>query len=102
MRAIEDQENGYTWYSGEMRNRAATVLDLAVRMSALKSVLDQIKAEAENLRQLFFSDAEQKEMQAISDGFDLEMRKTKQSILSNLMTYRRLGWSKIFDEEQRQ
>ncbi|WMJ83320.1 hypothetical protein ACS3UN_09605 [Oscillospiraceae bacterium LTW-04] len=102
MHVIEDQENDYTWYSEEMRSRVAMIFDLAAQMSELRNVLEQIKAEAKSLRQLFFSDEEQKEMQALSSGFDLEMRRTKQSILNNLMTYRQFGWSKIFDEGKRE
>ena len=102
VRVIENQENDGTWYSEAVRSRVLAVFDLVVGMSTFRGVLDQIKAEAENLRQLFFSDKEQKEMQAISSGFDLEMRRTKQSILNNLKTYRQFGWAKNFEEEKRE
>lgn len=101
VRVIENQENDGTWYSEAVRSRVLAIFDLVVGMSTFRGVLDQIKAEAENLRQLFFSNKEQKEMQAISSGFDLEMRRTKQSILNNLKTYLQFGWAKNFEEEKR-
>lgn len=102
MRVIENQENDDAWYSGAVRSRVLAVFDLVIGVSPFRSVLNQIKAEAENLRQLFFSEKEQTEMQAISSGFDLEIRRTKQSILNNLMTYRQFGWAKNFEEEKRE
>lgn len=102
MRVIENQENDGTWYSEAVRSRVSAIFDLVIGVSTFRGVLDQIKAEAENLRQLFFSDKEQEEMQAIFSGFDLEMRRTKQSILNNLKTYRQFGWAKNFEEEKRE
>ena len=102
MRVIENQGNDGAWYSEAVRSRVLAVFDLVIGVSTFRGILDQIKAEAENLRQLFFSDKEQQEMQAISSGFDLEMRRTKQSILNNLKTYRQFGWAKNFEEEKRE
>ena len=99
MRVIENQENDGDWYSEAVRSRVLAVFDLVIGVSTFRGILDQIKAEAENLRQLFFSEKEQAEMQAIASGFDLEMRTTKQSILNNLMTYRQSGWAKNFEEK---
>lgn len=102
MRVIENQENDGAWYSEPIRGRVLAVFNLIVKTSSFRSVLNQIKAEAENLRQLFFSEKEQMQMQAIYSRFDLEMRTTRQSILNNLMTYRQFGWAKNFEEEKRE
>lgn len=102
MRVIENQKNDVAWYSETVRSRVLAVFNLVIETSSFKSVLNQIKAEAENLRQLFFSEKEQTQMQAIYNRFDLEMRTTKQSILNNLMTYRQFGWAKNFEEEKRE
>lgn len=100
MGAKDGAQNGYAWYSDAVKEQVSAAFEAALQLSALKTVLGQIKAEAVSLRPLFFSEKDRKNMQERYDMFDLEMGKTKQSILSNLMTYRQSGWLKLFDGEK--
>ncbi len=100
MGAEDRAQNGCEWYSDAERAQVAAAFEAASQLFALKTILERIKAEVTNLRPLFFSESEKEEMQQRQERFDLEMRKTKQSILNNLTTYQQSGWPKLFDGEK--
>ena len=97
---IENDSDGYELYPEDLKARVETVFRAAGRVSELRSVLTQVKAEAVNLRALFFTDEEQREIQDTLRNLDATMQKAHYCITQNLEAYQESKWTEIMDEEQ--
>ena len=95
---IENTDAGQELYSEDLKARVETVFHLASQVSELRNVLPQIKAEAVNLRKLFLTDEDQKEMQKKLRDFDKTMQKSIFFISKYLEAYQASRWSEIIDE----
>lgn len=97
---IENQDDGHALYTEEVKARVETVFHAVSRVSELRRVLTQIKAEAENLRKLFLSLEDQQEIEGILRSLDATIQKAHYCISKNLEAYQLSKWSEIMDEEK--
>jgi C4-type Zn-finger protein len=93
-------ENGHELYSEDVKARVETVFHAASQVSKLTDVLNRIKAEAKNLRKLFFTEKDQKEIQETLHNLDATIQKAHYCISKNLEAYQDSKWSEIMDEEK--
>ena len=99
MRVIENHSD-HELYSVEVRARVETVFYAASQISALRSVLTQVKAEAVNLRRLFLTEKDQKEIREKLRDLDTTIRNSHYCISKYLETYLESKWSEIIDKEK--
>ena len=97
---IEKDHDNHALYPEELRARVEAVFHAAAQVSELRRMLTQVKAEAENLRRLFFTDEEQKEIQDTLRMLDATIQKAHYCISKNLEAYQESKWSEIMDEEK--
>jgi len=97
---IETDHDNHALYTEDLQARVEAVFRAAGNASELKKVFTHIKAEAERLRNLFFTDEEQNEIQDTLRNLDATIQKAHYCISKNLEAYQASKWAEIMDEEQ--
>lgn len=97
---IEKDHDSHESYSEDLKVRVEAVFHAASQVSELTDVLTRIKAEGENLRTLFLTDADQREIQDTLRNLDATIQKAHYCISKNLEAYQDSKWSEIIDKEK--
>jgi hypothetical protein len=98
MRIKKDSYNDCELYSCDLKERVAEVFRATSHISEIRSLLDLIKKESVNLREIFLTEEELKENKKIASDFDAKVQGAVYSILKYLDTYQKSGWRELVYE----
>ncbi len=98
MRINEDSFAEDVLYSSEMEERVIEIFLDAVQIVEEKRIFSEIKKESAKLRNLFWTEEEQKEKKEAVSFFDARMQAMVFYTLRNLEGYQKSGWKELINE----
>lgn len=78
--------------------RAADRLQQSAQIAELKGLLEKIRAFSGELRTLFLTEEERREMYGLTEDFDKRMQAEVQNVTCNLETYYKYRWKELLCE----
>lgn len=98
MRIKEDYVSDSNLYSNELQDRVLKVFRYASELSKLNALIEGIKEQAVNLRELFLSEKEREEQREELNKFDAKVQLAVYYTLKNLEAYQQFEWQKLKNE----
>lgn len=95
MRIKENSYHDCKSYSYELQKHVEEVFQYAFHITEIKRMIDEIKRESPNLRELFRTDEELEKRKEALSFFNARMQATVYYTLKNLEAYKEIGWKKI-------
>lgn len=98
MRIKENFHQDHEYYCQELHKSVISVLQYTSHITEIRSLLTEIKKEAINLRQLFWTEEELEKNQQVLSFFDARMQATVYYTLKNMEGYQQQGWKQLVNE----
>lgn len=98
MRIKEDFQESSEAYSDKLQARVEEIYQFVCQVEEIKRLLAEFKEESLKLREIFLSEAEEKERMAAKEFFDTRMQATVYYTLRNIEGYQQYGWKELINE----
>ena len=89
-------------YTPEIQEQVKTILQDTVQILEARRLLNEIKKDSAELRNLFWTEEELQERKEAVNFFDVRMQAMVYYTLNNLKKYQQSGWRELMDEGEDQ